>query len=81
MGLSAEPVPGVRGATLPLDDPLRGQWHVVVLGPHFAGALVARELGDTGPDMDRRFEYLITFDREAVIHAARSLMIRIVPIA
>ena len=78
VGLSAEPVPGVRGATLPVDDPLRGQWHVVVLGPHFAGALVARELGDTGPDMDRRFEYVITFDRDAVIRAARSLMVRIV---
>ena len=80
-GLSAEPVPGVRGATLRADDPLRGQWHVVVLGPHFAGALVARELGDTGPDMDRRFEYLITFDRETVIRAARSLMVRIVPLS
>jgi EAL domain-containing protein (putative c-di-GMP-specific phosphodiesterase class I) len=80
LGLSAEPVPGVRGATLAPDDALRGQWHVVVLGPHFAGALVARELGDSGPDMDRRFEYLITFDREAVIRAARSLMVRIAPI-
>ena len=81
VGLVAEPLPGVRGATLPADDPLRGHWHVVVLGPHFAGALVARELGDSGPDMDRRFEYVITFDREAVIRAARSLMVRIVPLA
>ena len=81
LGLAAEPMPGVRGATLTADDPLCGQWHVIVLGPHFAGALIARELGDTGPDMDRRFEYLITFDREAVIRAARSLMVRIVPTA
>jgi len=27
--------------------------------------------------MDRRFEYVITFDREAVIQAARSLMVRV----
>ncbi len=79
-GLSPEPVPGVRGTTLVEDDPLRGHWHVVVLGPHFAGALVARDLGDRGPDLDRRFEYVITFDREAVIRAARSLMVRILPI-
>ncbi len=76
-GLSAEPVPGVRGATLRDGDPLLGDWHVVVLGPHFAGALVARDLGDEVADMDRRFEYVITFDREAVIQAARSLMVRV----
>ncbi len=80
VGLTSEPVPGVRGTTLAEDDPLRGHWHVVVLGPHFAGALVARDLGDTGPDLDRRFEYVITFDREAVIRAARSLMVRILPL-
>ncbi len=79
-GLVSEPVPGVRGASLAEDDPLLGHWHVVVLGPHFAGALVARDLGDVGPDMDRRFEYVITFDREAVIGAARALMVRIVPL-
>ncbi len=78
-GLSAEPVPGVRGATLLAGDPLLGDWHVIVLGPHFAGALVARDLGDDVADMDRRFEYVITFDREAVIQAARSLMVRVAP--
>jgi EAL domain-containing protein (putative c-di-GMP-specific phosphodiesterase class I) len=78
-GLPPEPVPGVRGAALPEGDPLLDSWLVVVLGPHFAGALVARDLGDEGPDMERRFEYVVTFDREAVIAAARSLLVRIAP--
>ena len=50
------PVPGVpalRGAAIAGDDPLRGEWNVVVVGPHFAGALVARDLADDGPDADR----------------------------
>jgi len=47
--MGAEPAPGVRGAALSGDDVLRGEWDLAVLGPHFAGALVARDLGDAGP--------------------------------
>jgi diguanylate cyclase (GGDEF)-like protein/PAS domain S-box-containing protein len=56
-----------------------GEWDIVVLGPHFAAALVARDLGDTGPERSRRFEYAITHDRDLVIAAADSLMARIHP--
>jgi hypothetical protein len=69
-----EPIPGVRGTTLAYDDPLRGEWNVIVVGPHFTGALVARDLGDTGPEMGRRFEYALTYDRRLVLAAARSLL-------
>lgn len=75
--LSPEPVDGVRGALLSGDDPVRGEWDVVVLGPHFAAALVARDLGDDGPDRDRRFEYVMTYERQRVIDAARALMTRV----
>jgi hypothetical protein len=34
--------------TLADDDALKDEWSVVVLAPHFAGALVAVDLGDTG---------------------------------
>jgi diguanylate cyclase (GGDEF)-like protein/PAS domain S-box-containing protein len=78
-GLSAEPVPGVRGADLAPDDPVRGEWDVVVLGPHFAAALLARDLGDTGPDLQRTFEYALTYDRNTVIRAAQALLIRVAP--
>jgi diguanylate cyclase (GGDEF)-like protein/PAS domain S-box-containing protein len=80
VGLAAEPVHGVRGAELAADDPLAGEWSVVVLGPHFAGALVARELADGGgPDRDRRFAFATVYDRRLVLAAARTLVARIAP--
>jgi EAL domain-containing protein (putative c-di-GMP-specific phosphodiesterase class I) len=77
-GLPAVPATGVSGADLAPDDPLRGEWTVVAVGPHYAGALIARDLGDSGVDRDRRFEFMITHDRETVVAAGRSLMGRIV---
>jgi DICT domain-containing protein len=77
--LPSRPVPGVRGAAIAGDDPLRGEWNVVVVGPHFAGALVARDLADDGPDTDRRFTYALTYDRGLVLEAARALLHWIVP--
>ena len=77
--LPAVPVPGVRGATLAPEDPVRGEWDVVVLAPHFAVALLAKDLGDQGPDTERMFEYALTYDRDTVIAAAHSLLSRVVP--
>jgi diguanylate cyclase (GGDEF)-like protein/PAS domain S-box-containing protein len=77
--LPVEPLPGVRGASLDDADPVRGEWDVVVLGPHFSAALLARDLGDAGPDMDRRFEYGLTYDRDAVTRAAAALLTRVAP--
>jgi diguanylate cyclase (GGDEF)-like protein/PAS domain S-box-containing protein len=78
--LTAEPVRGVRGAHLDPDDPLAGEWSVLVVGPHFAGALVGRDLGDTDrADGDRRFAFATVYDRGVVIAAARTLLSRISP--
>ncbi|MDQ3609669.1 MAG: EAL domain-containing protein [Actinomycetota bacterium] len=63
-GLDDEPAPGVRGATLADDDALKDEWSVIVLAPHFAGALVAIDLGDRGPDDERRFDFALTYDRD-----------------
>ena len=52
---------------------------MAVIGPHFAGAFVARDLGDTDVDGDRRFDFFVTYERELVVRAARALMARIVP--
>jgi diguanylate cyclase (GGDEF)-like protein/PAS domain S-box-containing protein len=80
IGLPAAPIHGVRGAELTGDDALAGEWSVIVLGPHFAGALVARDLGDTeGPDRDLRFSFATVYDRALVIAAARTLIARIAP--
>src|SRR3954467_7581263 len=58
---------------------MSGEWSVVVLGPHFAAALVGRDLGDTGPDRERRFAFATVYDRALVIAAARTLVARIAP--
>lgn len=79
--LGPEPAVGVRGARLDPGDRLCGEWNVVVVGPHYSAALVARDLGDKGPDHRRRFEFVITHDRELVLQAARSLMHWVVPSA
>jgi EAL domain-containing protein (putative c-di-GMP-specific phosphodiesterase class I) len=81
VGMPARPAAGVRGAELDPDDPLRGEWSVVVLGPHFSGALVAVDLGDAGPEFSRRFDYALTYDRPSVVEAAHTLARRVAPLA
>jgi diguanylate cyclase (GGDEF)-like protein/PAS domain S-box-containing protein len=80
VGMDARPAPNVRGAALRPGDPLLGEWSVAVLGPHFAAALVAVDLGDTGPDMERRFDFALTYDRDLVTQAASALMARVAPL-
>jgi EAL domain-containing protein (putative c-di-GMP-specific phosphodiesterase class I) len=79
-GLPAAPTPGVRGVGLLADDPLRGEWVVAIVGSHYKGALIAQDLGDRGPDQDRRFAFTLTHDPEAVVAAARSLLGRVTPL-
>ncbi|RBY89229.1 diguanylate cyclase [Blastococcus sp. TBT05-19] len=78
-GLPVEPLPGLRGTDLSPSDPVRGEWDVVVLAPHFSVALLARDLGTTGPDLERQFEYALTYDRDVAVRAARSLLDRVAP--
>jgi EAL domain-containing protein (putative c-di-GMP-specific phosphodiesterase class I) len=77
-GMTVTPVAGVRGGDLADDDPLRGEWDLVVIGPRFAAALIARDCGDDGPDGQRRFDYFVTHDRDLVIRAAEPLLRRLV---
>ncbi len=76
-GMPAEPVPGVRGVDLLRSDALREEWDITVLGPHFAAALLARDLGDDGPDADRRFQYALSYVRETVVNATTALLSRV----
>ncbi|WP_369135416.1 EAL domain-containing protein [Modestobacter sp. I12A-02662] len=78
-GLPVEPLPGLRGADLAPGDPVRGEWDIVVLSPHFSAALLARDLGDGGPDLERRFAFALTYERDTVVRAARALMSRVAP--
>jgi EAL domain-containing protein (putative c-di-GMP-specific phosphodiesterase class I)/DICT domain-containing protein len=79
-GLPSQPLPGVRGTDLLATDPLRGEWTVVLVGTHYAGALIARDLGDPGPDSTRRFSFALTHDHETVLAAARLLLGRVDPV-
>lgn len=78
-GIPESPVEGVRGASLDDDDPLIREWDVIVVGPHFAAALVAKDLGGFTTDRLRSFEYVVSYDRDLVIEAARSLISRVAP--
>jgi EAL domain-containing protein (putative c-di-GMP-specific phosphodiesterase class I) len=72
------PAPCVSGTALDPDDPLSSEWVVIVLGAHFAAALVARHRSADAVELDERcYEYAITYDRRLVIAAAQSLMQRI----
>ena len=75
--LPDRPAAGVRGVALSPSDPLCAEWDVLVLGPHFAGALIAHDLGDLGPDSERRFDYTVTYDRDLVLAAAEPLLRRL----
>jgi EAL domain-containing protein (putative c-di-GMP-specific phosphodiesterase class I) len=78
--LPQEVIAGVRGADLAPGDPLLGEWDVAVITPHFSAALLARDLGDTGPDRDRRFEYALTYRRDTVVRAASAMLARVLPL-
>jgi DICT domain-containing protein len=77
VGMGPHPAPGVRGVALDEAEPLRGEWNVIVLGPHFAAAFVAQDLGDSAGDMERRFDFALTYDRDLVIRAAGAMMGRV----
>jgi diguanylate cyclase (GGDEF)-like protein/PAS domain S-box-containing protein len=79
-GLPAEPVAGVRGAAIDAGDALRDEWDLIVLAPHFSAALLARDLGDTGPDAERHFEFALSYERSVVSAAAEALLSRVAPV-
>jgi EAL domain-containing protein (putative c-di-GMP-specific phosphodiesterase class I) len=78
IGLDAREVAGVRGAPLASDDPLKDEWSVAVVGPHYAAALVARDCGIGENDRSRLFEFVVTHDRGLVLDAMSTLLERVV---
>ena len=70
---------GVRGATFSGDHRLAGEWCVIVVGAHYAGALVARDLGDH--DGERWYDFAVTHDRQLVVDAGRALLRHVEPIS
>ncbi len=67
-------------------DALSQEWHLVVLGEHYASCLICRERQQPDPptniqdlhvDQSRRFEGIWTFDRQIVCESANLLLKRI----
>jgi EAL domain-containing protein (putative c-di-GMP-specific phosphodiesterase class I) len=78
--MPAVPLPGVRGGVLAPDDPLRREWNVAVVGPHFAATLVAQEVpGSSDDEEDRLFSFVLSHDRELAVSVASMLMSRVTP--
>jgi EAL domain-containing protein (putative c-di-GMP-specific phosphodiesterase class I) len=64
---------GVRHGALRADDPLRGTWAVVGLGPWYGALFVARPQEDG-------WAFAVSYDRETVTECASMLMARLSPL-
>jgi hypothetical protein len=73
-GTGPTPTIGVRGAEIRPGHPLAGEWIFTTIGPHNAAALIAKDLGDSGPDHNRCFSHVITHEPSLVSTATRSVM-------
>jgi EAL domain-containing protein (putative c-di-GMP-specific phosphodiesterase class I) len=69
------PMSGVRTAVLPAGDPLRDEWNLAVVGPHFSALLTARR-NPNAEGTDAAVSYGLTYDRPLVLAAARALLQR-----
>ena len=66
------------------DDALAQEWHLVIIGEHYASCLICRERNTVAPgnqvavvDTNRRFEGIWTFDRAVTLEAGKILLKRI----
>ena len=67
---------GVRAAVLPAGHRLGEEWSVVVVGPHYAGALVSRQVS---PDPADGYDFVVTHQRDLVVEVGRSLLRYVAP--
>ncbi|MCW2496981.1 EAL domain-containing protein [Jatrophihabitans sp.] len=55
-------------------SPMAGEWAVIILNTEHSAAFVGRDCGDSGADLERRFEFVYTYDRTRVVAAARAFL-------
>jgi EAL domain-containing protein (putative c-di-GMP-specific phosphodiesterase class I) len=67
-------LPEAQVVDVPVRHALAKEWNVIVVGPSYTGALLAQDLGDVGDTRYRRYEHIVTHDRDLVVEAARSLL-------
>jgi DICT domain-containing protein len=66
--------PRLRTAPPAADGTMADEWAVIVLGPHYAAAFVARTCSDTAGGADPVMEYVFTHDRDLALASGRSLL-------
>ena len=66
----------VHRAPLSPDDDLVNEWNVVVLGPHFSALLSARDQHTGAPDLERTFDFVLTYDRLTVTQSVHCILSR-----
>lgn len=76
VGIDAVREGNVHKAPLAPDDPLVDEWTIAILGPHFSALITARDRHDNGPDMERTFDFVQSFDRLTVVQAVRTILDR-----
>lgn len=76
-GLRRAPLPGVSCVDLPRYDSLRREWTVLLLSPTSSVLLAAREVRRLTKQGEREFDYVLSYDRDLVTHAARGLLTRL----
>ena len=70
-GLSQRDEPGYHIGGLRPGSAMAGEWVIIVLGPHSAAAFAVRENPTTATDGGPAYDFVYTFQRDAVIDAAR----------
>ncbi|MGV9860513.1 DICT sensory domain-containing protein [Gordonia sp. NPDC003425] len=78
VGVTAIRDGNVHRAPLDPDDDLVEEWTVAVLGPHFAAVLSARDRHEDAPELDRRFDFVQSYDRTVVTQCVHSILSRFV---
>jgi hypothetical protein len=76
VGLSQMLDGNVQHAPLDPADDLVEEWTVVVLGPHVAALLSARDRGEAVPDLERTFDVVQSYDRDLTSRAAHAILTR-----
>jgi EAL domain-containing protein (putative c-di-GMP-specific phosphodiesterase class I) len=74
-GGAAEQSDALRGGPIPADDPLRGTWTEVALGPGYGACFVARR------DGEGQWRFATSYDHETVVECAVVLMARMPSLA
>lgn len=77
--VDADPAPGVRGVRIEPGSPLAEEWSTVLVGPHYAGALVARDVPAPPGEDGRWYDFAVTHDRALVVAAGRALLRHVEP--